>query len=260
MNYKIVLGFILSVFILLGIISLPSCKHDPFIIVIDPSDTIDNNIDTTDNNQSSGIDSSGVPCDSNVIYFENDVFPIIKKSCAISGCHGGGTHEEGVNLENYQAIMNTAKVKPGQPSKSELYEVITKTKPSDVMPPPPQSKLTSAEIKIIQNWILQGAKNNVCNENYGKPKACDASNTTYSGFVKKIVENNCVGCHKGNAASGGIKLDTYDNLLINVNNGKFFGSLNWDYGYVKMPYNQNKFDSCSIKKIKNWIDNGAKNN
>ena len=259
MNYKTIIGFFLIAVLFISVLSMPSCKHDPFITIIDPTDTTDTTIDTTGNGNQE-IDSSGVPCDPNTIYFENDVFPIIKKNCAISGCHGGGTYSDGVNLESYQAIMNTGKVRPGQPDKSEIYEAITETKQSKVMPPLPQTRLTSQEINIISSWIIQGAKNNVCNTNYGKPKACDSANTTYSGFVKKIIDNNCVSCHKGTAASGGIKLDTYDNLLINVNNGKFFGSLNWENGYKKMPFNQNKLDTCTTNKIKNWIDNGAKNN
>ena len=231
--------------------------HDPFPSVIDPIDTMKH--DTVPVIIDNGIDSSGVKCDSNTVYFELDVLPILRQNCAISGCHGAGTYEEGVNLENYQNTIATSEVKAFNLSKSELYKVITTTKQSDVMPPPPMSRLTSAQINTISEWILQGAKNEICNPNFGMPKACASEGTTYSGFVSKFMANNCVACHKGNSPSGGIRLDSHANVASYVTNGKLLGSLEWKTGYVKMPANGIKTDTCSINKIKFWINNGAKN-
>ncbi|MBK8700794.1 MAG: hypothetical protein IPN29_15125 [Saprospiraceae bacterium] len=216
--------------------------------------------DTTSINTNSGIDLTGVRCNSNKVYFEMDVLPILRQNCAISGCHGAGTYEEGVNMENYQKIISTGKVKAGNPGESELYEVITTSKQNDVMPPPSMAKLTTAQIATISKWIQQGAKNETCNPNYGLPAACSTEGVTYSGVVKKIIDKQCIGCHKSTNISGGVRLDNYDYLLASVNKGDFLASIQWAQGYVKMPYNGSKLDTCSINKIKKWIDEGAKNN
>ena len=70
-----------------------------------------------------------------------------------------------------------------------------------------------------------GAKNEICNPNYGQPIACAAEGITYSGYVQKIVNNQCVVCHKASNPSGGIRLDSYDAVLASVQNGGFLGSI-----------------------------------
>jgi hypothetical protein len=39
-----------------------------------------------------------------------------------------------------------------------------------------------------------------------------------------------------------------------------YGSINWESGFSMMPQGQNQLDSCTIAKVKTWIDEGAKNN
>lgn len=246
----------------IAILSVPSCMHQPAVIPVDPNDTMDidtNGNDTSIVNPGPQYDSTGVKCDSNIVYFEKDILPILRQNCAYSGCHGGGTYEDGVNLENYQKTISTAKVKAFNLSGSELYEVITTSKQSDVMPPPPNARLTASQIALIAKWINQGAKNEICNPNYGQPIACADQGITYSGFVQKIVNNQCVACHKATNASGGVRLDSYNGVLASVQNGGFLGSIEGKPTFTKMPLNANPLDTCTVNKIKNWISNGAKN-
>ncbi len=258
MNNKSIFFFLLGAILLIGILIVPSgCVHDPFPSIIDPMDTIP--MDTNIVNPPILLDSTGVKCDNTKIYFDLDVKPIITQNCAISGCHAAGTYSEGVNLENYQKIISTGKVKPNDLN-SKFFKSITTTDADDVMPPPPAKRLSSDQIAIISKWIQQGAKNESCNPNYGLPIGCKVEGVTYSGFVKKVVDSQCIGCHKSSNPSGGINIEGYDNLKANVDNGKFFNSINWSSGYVKMPLNGTKMDTCTLNKIKYWIDNGAKNN
>ena len=63
-------------------LSFPSCKHVPlFDDIIDSVDTTSNPIDTMP------VDKTGIPCDPDVIYFEQDVLPMLICNCAFSGCH-----------------------------------------------------------------------------------------------------------------------------------------------------------------------------
>ncbi|MFT4536235.1 MAG: hypothetical protein ACJA1A_003566 [Saprospiraceae bacterium] len=240
-----------------SIIAYQSCTHDPFLIVdIDPEpmdtmvidtmviDTMD--IDTT---------NMGTPCDPDIIYFTTDILPILLGSCAISGCHDAATATEDVILDNYDNVINTAKVKPFDLSDSELYEVITEDDPDKIMPP--TGKLDNAKISLIAQWILEGAKNLECDEETG---GCVTENISYTGFVKGILNTSCIGCHSTAAASGGVILDTYAGVKTVVNNNRLYGAINWDIGFQKMPQGQDKLDDCKISKIKSWIDDGAQNN
>jgi mono/diheme cytochrome c family protein len=46
---------------------------------------------------------------------------------------------------------------------------------------------------------------------------CDTANVGYTKSVQPIMNTSCVGCHGANGASGGIKLDNYENVKSNIN-------------------------------------------
>ena len=146
----------LALTIIIVVIQL-SCTHDSFLpgnMEPDPMDTMD--IDTIP------MDTTfvGNPCDTNVIYFQNDILPLLLGSCAFSGCHDAASASDGVILNNYDNVINTADVTPFNLSESKIYKVITENDPEDVMPP--TGKLDNEKINLIAQWILQGAKNLEC--------------------------------------------------------------------------------------------------
>ena len=83
-----------------------SCKHQ----VIFPGDK--GNGTGTD---STGTDSSGNSSGDTLVCFEGEILPIFQTSCAKSGCHDAGTHEEGYVLDSYQNITKNG-IKPGNPN------------------------------------------------------------------------------------------------------------------------------------------------
>jgi len=91
---------------------------------------------------------------------------------------------------------------------------------------------------------------------------CDTTNITYSVTIRNILQNNnCFNCHSGTAASGGnVVLDNYANSKQYAQNGRLYGSINHDAGYVPMPQGGNKLTTCDLKKVKIWIDSGTPNN
>ncbi len=192
--------------------------------------------------------------DTLTVCFQEQVLPLIKSNCAISGCHAAASHEEGPVLDSYDNIMNV--VEPFKPNKSKLYEVITKNQGSEeFMPPSPRSPLTAEQISTISIWILQGAENNSCPE-----PPCDTLNVTFSESIWPVVNTWCLGCHSGGNPEAGLRLENYDQVAAIANDGRFFGTVNHDPGYVGMPFESPKLSDCTIATIRIWIENGAPNN
>ena len=199
---------------------------------------------------------SGVPpavsnCSPDSVYFVNEIMPIISSNCTMSGCHDNITHAEGVNLTTYNNIMRY--VSAGNASNSKLYKVIIKTG-SERMPPAPMAPLTAEQKTKIQKWINQGAKNNNC------IGSCDTAVFTYSGAVKTIMGNKCVGCHNPSSLGGSIDLSTYNAVRTVALNGKLYGSVANQPGYSPMPKNSSKLSDCEIRQIQKWINAGSLNN
>ncbi len=107
-----------------------------------------------------------------IVSFKRDVFPVISKRCL--PCHA----EENFNpselaLDSYAKLMAGGKhgppVKPGDAKESILVQKLSPTPPfGDPMPrerkkrkdDPWTKQLSAEEIKVISDWIDQGAKDN----------------------------------------------------------------------------------------------------
>jgi len=198
-----------------------------------------------------GIPPAVSGCSPDSVYFVSEILPIISSNCTMSGCHDNITHADGVNLTAYDKIVRY--VKPGNAVDSKLYEVIIKTN-SDRMPPAPMIPLTQVQKDKIKKWINQGAKNNNCTS------SCDTAVFTYSGAVKIILDNKCVGCHNAANLGGNIDVSNYNALRVIALNGKLYGSVAQQIGYSPMPKNSAKLSDCEIRQIQKWINAGSLNN
>lgn len=249
-----------SVFVLLLLLNaagtlLLSCKHE----VEPPASTAGSGTSNAGGNTTTGSgNGSGTTttttCDTTKIYFQQQVLPVLLSNCTMGGCHDAVSHQEGIILTSYENVMRTAGIRPGRPAESELYEVLLETNPDKRMPRPPKSPLSASQIKIIRDWIQQGALNLVCNS------SCDSSRFSYTAIIQPLLSSKCQGCHSGAAASGGIDLSSYAAVKINVNNGKLWGAVNHNPGYSPMPKNGNKLSGCELTLLRKWIEAGALNN
>lgn len=192
-------------------------------------------------------------CDSDTVYFVNDIQPLLNSTCATAGCHDDQTAEHGVRLTSYINIIQTGEVKPYRPEDSDLYEVLFEDKDDDIMPPPPQSPLTDSQKKMIYKWIKQGAKNNQCIEE------CDIENVGFAADISTIISNNCVSCHSGPDANAGVLLTNYNEILLIAQSGLLMNVLTASNGSPQMPQ-AGALDDCSIDKIEKWISDGSPNN
>lgn len=211
-------------------VTFACCKHEPST----PTDpNLDKRLNLT-------------PCDSDSVYFYNDIVPLFVSNCAFSGCHSA------LSLSNYNDIINIGDVEAGDTANSYIYQVLISNNANIRMPQPPNAPLLQSEIEMVAKWIMQGAKDNSCND-------CNPNNFMFNANVRPIIQKNCVGCHGGSSPSGGIKLENYFQIKTQVNNGKLEGSINHDVGFSSMPPS-GKLPECQITVIKNWINNGAENN
>ena len=107
--------------------------------------------------------------------FAADVQPIFTASCAFSGCHGGASPAQGMNLSAGQAYANTVnvpsnelpsmdRIEPGDPDQSYLVNKIQGTQGdvggSGQRMPLGGDPLSEADIDTIRAWITAGAENN----------------------------------------------------------------------------------------------------
>ena len=224
----------------LFLVGMYQCKHDPDLDIY--------------NGQNPHIPTESMTCDSDTIYFQNDVLPLLVSTCSTSGCHDTESAEDGVILVDYASVIATGEIKTGNPSDSELYEKIMDNDPEEMMPPPPNNSLTTDQKNMIKKWIEQGAKNNSCDS------GCDTLNVTFSTSVWPTLSTNCVGCHSGANPDGNIVITDYNSIVTLANTGSLLGVINHEGNYSPMPKNGQKLSDCKIAEIKIWIEDGTPNN
>lgn len=117
-----------------------------------------------------------------------------------------------------------------------------------------------AILSTLVVWSITSCYYDNEEELYPNPVECDTTNITYSGTIVPILENNCYSCHNSVNQQGGIVVDTYDDLRVVIDNGRFRGAINHLDGYSPMPQGGDKLNECNLTKINLWLDNDAPNN
>lgn len=239
--------FGIAVILVLGLIA--SCKHHPddFILLpdnggnggtVNPPDTID-------------IINPN-PCDPEVVYFQNNIAPLLNSMCATEDCHDAVNPEDDVQLTDYSHIME--QISAGNPGNSDLYEAITDDNSEDRMPPADSPQLTSDQIQMIQTWIVQGAQNNSCQED------CNPADFSFATNIQPVVSAYCQGCHGGSNPDGDLLLESYDQIKTVALDGRLMDALNATNGASLMPDNTTGLPECNISNFQNWVNAGAPNN
>lgn len=97
------------------------------------------------------------------VSFSADIIPVLTQNCATAGCHSGTSPESNLNLEASKAYASLLKRGSGyvdtiNPRSSVIYSSLVSV--SSPMPPNGQRPLDACELKLIEMWMKQGAKNN----------------------------------------------------------------------------------------------------
>ena len=104
----------------------------------------------------------------------DDIQPIFRSNCALSGCHAGISPQQGMNLSAGISHANTVgvasnqspllRIMAGNPDSSYLVHKIQGTQGtvggSGLQMPRGRSPLSQADIDRIRAWITAGALNN----------------------------------------------------------------------------------------------------
>ncbi len=89
--------------------------------------------------------------------------------------------------------------------------------------------------------------------------SCSTENVSFSQVIEPIINNNCVSCHSGVGASGGVRLDGHQNIADAAVNGRLLGAIRHDAGFSAMPKG-GKLTDCEIQQFEAWTTQGALNN
>lgn len=191
--------------------------------------------------------TSTTSCDPDSIYFEQQILPIFQSNCSQSGCHNTKDKEADLDLTYYGGIVAA--------NMNDVWEKINKNEPSDIMPPPPYSPLSSAQIALIYDWMKQGLKNNGC-----EPASCDTSSYKFGAEIWPILDMRCKNCHSGPNPDASLRIENYNDVKFMVDLDVLLPVIRWEPNVVPMPYLANKIPDCEILLIEKWIASGALNN
>jgi hypothetical protein len=231
----------LPAIVLLSIISIVSCMHQS--VDVTPTTPVITPVDSQDKGDE--IDTA--------LCFERDILPIFITNCARSGCHDAASRQEGYEFTSY-ATITSKKFTAGDPDETELFEKITEHDADKIMPPPPFSPLTNAQVNLVRRWIIIGAPNTT-----GCKSGCDSAKYSFAADIQPILNQNCRGCHSSAAPSGGIALDSHVGVSAVASNGRLLGAIRHEGGFTAMPQGGAKLSACKIKQVEKWVANGALN-
>jgi hypothetical protein len=200
------------------------------------------------------------------ICFESQVLPLLQTSCGMSGCHSGGSAQEGFDVSNYGTIMDA--VTPGDPRASTLYKVITAVNAEVFMPP--DNPLTREQRTIIQLWILQGANNTTCNNGSNPGGVIYYDSTCFVQNILPLFISNCAmaSCHDGlsqGEEENLFPLNSYTTIRqqvqpFNPSGSAVYRSVNGQEENFMPPPPKSPLTTLQKELMKKWITDGALNN
>lgn len=203
----------------------------------------------------------GDPLNYDTICFNQNILPILLSSCGKAGCHDAASHEGDYVLTSYSTLTERpSSIVPYDLENSKIFKVITEDNPEDVMPPPPNDRLTNDQIDLFSTWILEGALNSDC-----PWTECDTINPiSFSEQVWPIIQNNCLGCHSAASPSGGVDLSNYAQVKYyseTLVNGTpiLLGSILQLQGFSPMPPS-GALTTCQTRTVELWIEQGLLDN
>ena len=213
--------------------------------------------------------------------FESEVRPVFQMYCM--QCHNdhnlevsGGLAMGGFSLEDKDSVVWHEKklLVPGNAKESLLYRVVTVPLQNNenikAMPLGGQ-RISEAAIKILKDWINEGAKWPESVEPLDDESRMEF---LFREGVKPVLEKNCVSCHNPKSAAsngGGFDMTTRASMLKGGNSGmvllpgKPYESMLYlatvlreeDRYAMPPPDRYGRLSLSAISTLREWISNGA---
>lgn len=89
---------------------------------------------------------------------------------------------------------------------------------------------------------------------------CFSGEVSYKVDINPILELSCTSCHNSGFSSGGISVESYDDVKDVIDSERLLGSIKHENGFSAMPRGAAQFDDCTISLFEEWIAQGAPNN
>jgi len=214
------------IIVALGVLLAVSCEH-----------TVDDFIEAT----------SIKPhvCDTAIVYFEEELYPVLLANCTNSGCHDTESQTASVDLSSYEALIQSDIVNLSEPVNSKLYQVIrgpvqqngNKNSSVSQMPPAPAQPLSDRIQAQVLNWIRQGARDTSC------PSACDTVDVGYTSTIKPLINTSCLSCHLPPEPAAGMDFTQYEVIRDMTHHG----------GFINNP----RVTTCDSIKFELWLAKGT---
>jgi hypothetical protein len=91
---------------------------------------------------------------------------------------------------------------------------------------------------------------------YGTGASCD-SVATWTNEIQPLIQSQCVNCHQGTAASGGLDLSNHLSVQNSVLNGSMLDRINRSAGDPLAMPPGGPISECSKAKVRVWKRAGA---
>lgn len=183
-------------------------------------------------------------------YLRNKAMGILATKCA--SCHNQDISEGGIGyMTDLSLLLFYKMVKPYDPEHSDIYMAIRDGSM------PPGKPLSTAEVKIIYDWINVGFKDTTPPP---PPNlACPTLVPKFSCIKQYIIQAKCATCHTTQSL-GGLNLSTYQGTLNVVTGGQPMMSPFYTRTLDNsMPPNGNDLTDFEKGVVRMWIENGAQN-
>ena len=156
-------------------------------------------------------------------------------------------------LNNYENIFGNSSVIRYKPEESKLYRAIQVNMPQNL------PMMSEAEIKIVRDWILDGAPKS---NNLNPPPSNEPVTFTQVNAMIRLTNGRCLNCHNANRADGSYRVDTYAEVMRAVipNNPESSDLYQVVYRQSMPRGGQAVFTATELDKLKRWILAGAPNN
>ena len=186
----------------------------------------------------------------------------------------------GLRLDTHEWVMkgnlDDTVVEAGNLADSYLYEVVTMDEEDDMFMPPKGGPLSPEQIDVLKRWIEEGAKASA-----GGGGSADMSDgISFHDHILPLIEDRCLDCHSEPYVKNGrtihpkagLRLDTYESVIKGNLDGTIVEKGNAEestlYAVVTlddddpeiMPPKGEPLTEEEIKMLKQWIEEGAKEN
>ncbi|MBI3679657.1 MAG: PSD1 domain-containing protein [Acidobacteria bacterium] len=191
---------------------------------------------------------------------DQQVMAILSVSCA--SCHNAQKADGKLRLDSLAMLARGGAsgpaVAPGRSAESKLVERLVIADAALRMPPG-AVPLEESKIRILRNWIDQGAK--------GLPALQTA--VDFDQHIEPILKANCYACHSGPQPKSQLRLDAGASALKGGLGGtvivpgnsaasRMIHRLEGRGGEKQMPLDGKPLPAEQMAILKRWIDSGAK--